>query len=101
MAIIDSPAQLGSLMRETRVARGLSQRALAAEVGCSQRFISELERGKATAELGKALAVLKALGLLVEVSSRTDAVTALVERTEARLAAEARRTGRLADYLEA
>lgn len=101
MPIIDTPAQLGSLIRETRVARGLSQRALAAEVGCSQRFVSEIERGKATAELGKVLAVLRALGLLVEVSSRTDALSSLIERTETRLAAEARRTGRLSDYLEA
>ena len=55
----------GLEMRELRTQQGLSQMELAARAGCSQRFISELERGKSTAEIGKALAVATALGYRV------------------------------------
>ena len=53
----------GKTVRLVRKEQGLSQRDLAQKCGCSQRFVSELERGKRTAELGKALEVLAVLGV--------------------------------------
>lgn len=87
--------------------RGMSQRALAERCGVSQRFLSELERGKPTAEVGKALQVLSFLGVKLvaqpEHSSThgKDAVDRLANDVSARL--EKKTGGRvsLADYLEA
>lgn len=67
IATISDAQTFGQAVRTARKERGLSQRALAARCGCSQRFVSELERGKATAELGKALRVLSELGLTLMV----------------------------------
>lgn len=55
------------MIRETRCAQGLRQDQLAGAAGVGVRFLSELERGKATARLGKALAVLDALGCKVRI----------------------------------
>ena len=46
---------------------GLTQRDAAGLCGVGERFLSELERGKASASLGKTLQVLKRLGLRVQV----------------------------------
>ena len=37
---------LGLMLQQGRLARGLSQRALAAELGLTQRWVSEMEAGK-------------------------------------------------------
>ena len=57
------PADLGSLVRERRKAQGYTQAHLAALCGTGVRFISDLENGKETVELGKALGVVAALGI--------------------------------------
>lgn len=57
--------QLGSIIRESRVRQDLRQEELAAATGVGLRFLIELEAGKPTAQLGKALAVLDALGCRV------------------------------------
>ncbi|KAF1695309.1 transcriptional regulator [Pseudoxanthomonas koreensis] len=54
---------LGMAVRQARKAHGLTQAGLAGLAGTGPRFISELERGKASAELGKVLDVLAVLGL--------------------------------------
>jgi y4mF family transcriptional regulator len=59
---------LGNLVRETRVAQGLRQDQLAAAAGVGLRFLIELERGKPTAQIGKVLGVLDALGCRVEIT---------------------------------
>ncbi|HYJ70632.1 MAG TPA: helix-turn-helix domain-containing protein [Nocardioidaceae bacterium] len=46
---------------------GLSQAQLAERVGVSRKWLSEFERGKATAELGLVLRVLESLGLQVTI----------------------------------
>ena len=56
-------SQVGTLVRNTRRALGVSQRDLALTSGTGQRFISELEGGKATCQLGKVLLVLHTLGI--------------------------------------
>jgi len=60
--------ELGTTIREARVAQGLRQDQLAAAAGVGVRFLIELEGGKATAHLGKTLAVLDALGCRVRIT---------------------------------
>ena len=62
------PKQIGQLVRSIRRAQGLRQDQLAAAAGVGVRFLVEVERGKPTAQLGKVLAVLDALGctLMIE-----------------------------------
>ncbi len=62
---IQSTAELGSIIRSERKTLGLTQSDLAAASGLSLRFISELERGRASAGIGRVLRVLKMLGLKV------------------------------------
>lgn len=59
--------KIGALVREERKAQGLRQVELAAASGVGVRFLAELEAGKPTAQIGKALAVLAALGCHVEI----------------------------------
>ena len=62
MVLADAGA-LGLAVRRARKTHGLTQAGLAGLAGTGPRFISELERGKASAELGKVLDVLAVLGL--------------------------------------
>lgn len=61
---------LGALIAQTRKARNYSQQELADISGVGRRFLSELEGGKPTAEIGKVLQVLTALGIDVELKVR-------------------------------
>jgi len=54
---------LGQLVRAKRKQDTLTQRELAALAFVGVRFISELENGKASIELGKTMQVLEQLGL--------------------------------------
>lgn len=54
---------LGVLVRETRKAQGISQEQLAGVANTGVRFISDLENGKPTVQLERAIRVLEALGL--------------------------------------
>lgn len=56
-------ASLGQLVRAKRATLKLTQQQLAERAGVGRRFVSELEAGKLTIELGKALAACRALGL--------------------------------------
>jgi y4mF family transcriptional regulator len=60
MLILDA-ASFGQMIRRHRNALQLQQRELALAVGVGERFIVELEAGKPTCQLGKALAVAQAL----------------------------------------
>lgn len=62
MALADAEA-LGAAIRQARKSHSLTQAELAGLAGTGPRFISELERGKDSAELGKVLDVLAVLGL--------------------------------------
>ena len=57
---------LGKAIRRRRKSMGLTQLDAAGLCGVGERFLSELERGKPTAELGKVLQVLDRLGLRLE-----------------------------------
>ena len=63
-----TPQQIGKLIRDTRKTQGLRQDELAAAAGVGLRFLVELEAGKTTAQLGKTLSVLAALGCTIAIS---------------------------------
>lgn len=63
MEFIDTPDRLGSLIRSRRQALGMTQRDLALAVNVGERFIVDLEGGKPTCQLGRALAVAKGVGI--------------------------------------
>ncbi len=55
--------KLGDLVKKRRKELGMNQGELALVSGTGVRFISDLENGKETCELGKTLEVLANLGL--------------------------------------
>lgn len=63
LTTIASPADLGRLVRAVRERRDFSQQEFADLAGVGRRFLSELENGKPTLELGKVLKVTKAAGI--------------------------------------
>lgn len=71
MARLDeSVVRLGAQVRAARKGRGWSTRVAAARLGLSVRFLSELERGKATVRLDKLTQALDGLGLQLTVAPR-------------------------------
>lgn len=64
-----TPEDLGSLIRKERKAMGLTQAELALTSGTGMRFLSDLENGKPTCQIGKTLTVLKTLGIRLTLSS--------------------------------
>lgn len=61
---------LGSLVRAHRKTRKLDLETVSGLANVGVRFLSEFERGKETAEIGKVLKVLQVLGLRVTVTAR-------------------------------
>lgn len=64
-----TPEDLGRLVKKERKAMGLTQAELALTSGTGMRFISDLENGKPTCQIGKTLTVLKTLGIRLTTSS--------------------------------
>lgn len=60
---IKSAAEFGRVVRERRRALGLTQEELAARCGVGKRFIVDLEGGKQTTQLGKALTAANEVGI--------------------------------------
>jgi DNA-binding XRE family transcriptional regulator len=71
--VTDSPAALGTAIRERRGELKLTQDELALAIGVNRRVIGQLEGGKKTVQLGIALDAARALGLNVGVEARGDA----------------------------
>ncbi len=63
-----TPAEIGDIVRTTRKAAGLRQDELAGAAGVGLRFIVDLESGKPTAQIGKTLQVLAALGCSLDIT---------------------------------
>jgi len=66
MKLTDAEA-FGKAVRTYRKRQGVSQIQLAAVANTGIRFISDLEKGKPSAQLGKALKVAGVLGIRLEV----------------------------------
>jgi y4mF family transcriptional regulator len=68
--MIDTPSQFGEAVAAARKQLGITQRDLALAINSGERFIVDLEAGKPTAQLGKALAAARAVGLRVTFQTR-------------------------------
>ena len=62
-----TPESFGQIVRAYRKAQGLRQAELAGVSGVGVRFIVDLEAGRTTIHLGKALHVLATLGCQMEI----------------------------------
>ena len=72
MVKVDSAVQIGQLVRQRRKEAGMTLKDAAALAGVGVRFLSELERGKPTLQLGLAISVLQLFGLELHVEQRGD-----------------------------
>lgn len=70
-ATVKDSKAIGTIVRELRKESHLTQAQAAAMCNVGARFLSDLENGKATIQLGKALKVLQAFGLRVILKKRT------------------------------
>lgn len=67
---LTSVAQLGAVLRAFRKQHGFTLQRIAGLTNVSMRFLSELERGKETAEIGKAFMLINKLGLELSIYPR-------------------------------
>ena len=65
-----SAESIGESIQVRRKALGMKQADLALVSGTGVRFISDLENGKETCQLGKTLRVLESLGLQITVKPK-------------------------------
>ncbi len=66
---LSSPRDLGLYVRDRRRRLGMTQNDLATSAQVSRRWLSDLEAGKPTAEIGLIFKLLHALEVTLEVSS--------------------------------
>ena len=71
---ITSTMEFGRTLRNKRKKLGYTQAQLSEYTGFSTSFISDLENGKETVELGKALFLLQLLGLDLAINNRGEGV---------------------------
>ena len=81
---VRTTTEVGELCREERARRGLTLADIYETTGLSTRFMSEFERGKEHASIGRVLHALESLGLDVIVLPREDAERLLRMRTATR-----------------
>jgi len=67
---VDAVATLGSLVKARRRAMNLNQQEFADLAGVGRRFVSELEAGKPSLEIGKVLGVCRAAGIDILAAQR-------------------------------
>jgi len=103
---IENASDFGRAVRAARKEAGLSQMQLAKRCGCSQRFVSEVERGKETAELGRAVKLLEALNvplsagsLMADLDGRAEVHYAVV-RIASEIDGQPRKRRPLSEYLD-
>ncbi|MFZ3114859.1 MAG: helix-turn-helix domain-containing protein [Syntrophales bacterium] len=70
-ALVRSALDIGAAIRKKRKEDGLTLADAAGLCNVNYRFLSDLENGKATVQLGKVLQVLHALGIEIELKDRT------------------------------
>ena len=66
---VDTAGDLGLYLRDERRRAGLSQSEVATRAEVSRRWLLDFENGKASAEFGLVLKVVRALGMVVEVNT--------------------------------
>ncbi|MFV2061813.1 MAG: helix-turn-helix domain-containing protein [Gammaproteobacteria bacterium] len=71
-ASINNTAELGELIRTERKDAGITLQQTSENSDVGIRFLSELERGKETAEIGKVISALHAVGLNLAIVKRAN-----------------------------
>ncbi|WP_300381856.1 helix-turn-helix domain-containing protein [Henriciella sp.] len=69
MTMISNAREFGEMVARARKGLGITQRELALAINSGERFIVDLEAGKPTVQLGKALAAARAAGIRLEDAS--------------------------------
>ena len=69
---INSPKELGQYLLKERKHLKLTQREISEFADVGRKFIIEIEKGKATAQLGKVFELLNSLGLELHLIKRGD-----------------------------
>ncbi|WP_408184667.1 MULTISPECIES: helix-turn-helix domain-containing protein [Paraburkholderia] len=69
---IDDMTALGDLVRASRLAQGLTRDDVAIATGLSPKFITHIEAGKPTAQIGKVLHLLSELGIRLRAQVSVD-----------------------------
>jgi y4mF family transcriptional regulator len=69
---INNPEELGLYLLKERKHLKLTQREISEVADVGRKFIIELEKGKATAQLGKVFELLNSLGLELHLIKRGD-----------------------------
>lgn len=67
---VRNSSELGNVIKRQRKSMGYTQLDISSRTGLSASFISEVENGKETAEIGKVLLLLSILGLNMFVEER-------------------------------
>lgn len=67
---IKDSKQLGQIIRKRRKEMDLTQKELSDLCDTGNRFISELENGKGTVQFEKALRIINALGLEIQITNK-------------------------------
>ncbi len=70
--LIRRPEDIGALMRQFRRTHGLSQIQLAARLQTTQKWLSHVENGKSTAQIGLVLRALNEIGATLAVTMETE-----------------------------
>jgi len=86
---IDSPEDLGLLIRAVRKSSRVRQDDLSAMAGVSRQFAIDVERGKPTAQFGRVLLLLKELGIALTADIPDEAAEVLDKLRRKRSAASA------------
>lgn len=63
---VSSPQALGRLLQQARLSRGLSQQQVAAQLGISQGYVSELESGKTSLALTRVFDIMRLTGMTLQ-----------------------------------
>ncbi len=79
---IQNVKDLGQLVRAHRKGKGLTLDTVCGLANFSTRFLSEFERGKETAEIGKVLKALQTLGLDVIIQPRSSVANPTAYRSQ-------------------
>ncbi|WP_288739425.1 transcriptional regulator [uncultured Rheinheimera sp.] len=79
---VKSVADIGQVIRITRISQDLDQLTAAQLSNAGQSFLSHLENGKETAQIGKVLQVLESLGIGVELTLPPDIEALLAKQNK-------------------
>ena len=81
---IESPADLGEIIRASRKAMRMRQDDAAGSIGVSENFLGKVERGGETVQWGKLFQVLEGLGIQVMVDVPDNVAAYLKSSPESR-----------------